>query len=174
MFTIIFSLNLLNQHPIIRVWMGFSVKWYLPIILSVLLFFLFGCLLLLEKNNVKCLEGFSWKARSLLALSTAPGKSVKKSSKALWQSPDIYRLRQSCVVFGNLPKLSGIVGKQTKTPWYTNQNNIGLLGAVYISFSAFWKKYRFSEILLQLLVLKCAKLTVSYMLQSQNIKCFNT
>ena len=119
--------------------------------------FFFSSFTIPGENNVKCLEGFSWKARTLLTLSTAPGKSVKKSSKELWQSPDIYRLRQSCAVFGNLLKLSGIVGKWLETPWYTNQNNIGLfLGAVFISFSAFWKKYCFSEILL-LLVLKCAK-----------------
>ena len=137
--------------------MGFSVKGYLPLIFSALsCFFFFVVYYRPGENNVQCLEGFSWKARSLLTLSTAPGKSVKKSSKELWQSPDIYRLRQSCAVFGNLLKLSGIVGKRLKTPWYTNQNNIGLLVAVFISFFAFWKKYYFSEILL-LLVLKCAK-----------------
>ena len=142
--------HVLNQHRIIRVWMGFSVKWYLPIILSVLLLLFFWLFTVPEKNNV--FGRFFVKTRSLLALSTAPGKWVTKKAQR-----GCGRLRQSCVVFGNLLKLSGIVGKWPKTPWYTNQNNIGLLGAVFISFSAFWKKkYCFSEILL-LLVLKCAK-----------------
>ena len=89
---------------IFRVWMGFSVKWYLPIIFIVLSF-LFGCLLFPEKIMLSVWRVFvncSW---------IDQGKSLKKSSKRLWQSPDIYRLRQSCAIFGNLLKLSGIVGK---------------------------------------------------------------
>ena len=93
--------HVLNQNRIIRVWMGFSVKWYLPIISSVLLLLFLWLFTVPGKNNVKCLEDFSWKAPSISALSAAPGKSVIKAKRGCGS------LRTS-TVFGNLAQSSEI------------------------------------------------------------------
>ena len=87
--------------------------------------------------------------------------------------------RTSSLVFGNLRQYSGIVGslrksseiirncvKWPKTPSYTKQNNIGLIGAV---FASFWEKSTVSKNFL-LLALNCLKF-ICFMLQSQKMKC---
>ena len=102
--------HVLNQHRFIRVWMGFTVKWYLPIILSVLLLVFFWLFTFPGKNNVKCLEGFSWKAPSLLALSAAPEKSVIKAQRgcgSLRTSTVFGNLAQSLEIFWNYRELLG-------------------------------------------------------------------
>ena len=102
--------HVLNQHRFIRVWMGFTVKWYLPIILRVLLLVFFWLFTFPGKNNVKCLEGFSWKAPSLLALSAAPEKSVTKAQRgcgSLRTSTVFGNLAQSLEIFWNYRELLG-------------------------------------------------------------------
>ena len=52
-------------------------------------------------------------------------------------SPRKY-LPQTSGIFGSLRKSFEMIGKWLKTSWYTKQNNIGLFGAVFVSF---WLKF---------------------------------
>ena len=135
----------LNQRRVIRVWMGFSVKWCLPIIFSVLsCFFFFSLFTVPGENNVKRLEGFSWKTRNLLALSTAPGKSVKtaqRSCGSLWTSTVFGNLAQSSEIFWNYRELLGNGRKPLDI--LIKIILASSVGAVFISFSTFWKKILF-------------------------------
>ena len=101
--------------------------------------------------------------------------SEENTVKCLKGSSDIFgNGRTSSLVFGNLRQSSGIVAsllpkksvKWAKIASYTKPNNIGLFGAVFVSF---WKKFTVSKNFL-LLVLKCLKFNC-FMLQSQKMKC---
>ena len=144
-------------YPYTRVWIGFSVKCYLPIIFSVccLIRQFFLMFTISGENTVPCLEAFGEKTVSVHRKNISFTYEHNEISvfflRNLPQSSDINGShRKSSIIIDNCRKMA------ENSLSYTKENNIGPFGAVFWLFLA-WKK-----LLLQcILYCSCCNLTVS-------------